>query len=206
MIKEQTRRGVLLGGEGVLASVLASGQAMGAKRVRAPKKEAVLDTMYTHNGKGIITGKGVGDFDFLAGIWKIRHKRLKDGTKDEWQRFDSGATVHRVLNGMGSIEELRKADGGDMGMGIRIWLPEQKKWADHWTSAGNGVVNAPQLGQFIDGEGVFISEEEVDGVKWQYRGVWDRITPKSCRWHQSTSSDGGKSWEWNWWMEWTRLD
>lgn len=179
---------------------------MGAKRVRAPKKEAVLDTMYTHNGKGIITGKGVGDFDFLAGSWKIRHKRLKDGTKDEWQRFDSGATVHRVLNGMGSIEELRKADGGDMGMGIRIWLPEQKKWADHWTSAGNGVVNAPQLGQFIDGEGVFISEEEVDGVKWQYRGVWDRITPKSCRWHQSTSSDGGKSWEWNWWMEWTRLD
>lgn len=165
----------------------------------------MMDTSYTPTGKGIVTGKGVGDFDFLAGEWNIRHKRLKSGTKDEWLRFDSGATVHRVLNGMGSIEELRKADGGDMGMGVRIWLSEQKKWADHWTSVGNGVVNAPQLGEFIDGEGVFISEAEVDGVKWQYRGVWDRITSESCRWHQSASSDSGKSWEWNWWMEWTRL-
>ena len=191
-------------------AVVAVGAMAGMQPVHARRKKGVrkmdeaIDTSYTPAGKGIITGKGVGDFDFLAGVWQIRHKRLKDGTKDEWQRFDSGATVHRVLNGMGSVEELRKADGRDMGMGIRIWLPEQKKWADHWTSAGNGVVNAPQLGQFIDDEGVFISEEDVDGVKWQYRGVWDRITPKRCRWHQSASSDGGKSWEWNWWMEWTR--
>ncbi len=164
-----------------------------------------MDTNYAPPGDGITTGKGVGDFDFLAGEWSIRHKRLKSGTQDEWMEFNSGATVHRVLNGMGSIEELRGADGSDMGMGVRIWLPEQEKWADHWTSAQNGVVNAPQLGEFIDGEGVFISEQEVDGVQWRYRGVWDKITATSCRWHQSASSDGGKSWDWNWWMEWSRL-
>jgi hypothetical protein len=163
-----------------------------------------IDTSYKPLGKGEVTGKGVGDFDFLAGVWLIRHKRLKDGTTDDWQRFDSSATVHRVLNGMGSIEELRGPSGKDMGMGVRVWLPEEQLWADHWTSAANGVVNPPQKGQFIDGEGVFISEEEVDGVKWRYRGVWDKITPASCRWHQSASKDGGKSWDWNWWMEWTR--
>jgi hypothetical protein len=92
-----------------------------------------------------------------------------------------------------------------MGMGVRVWLSQEKKWADHWTSAGNGVVNPAQKGEFIDGEGVFITEEEADGVKWQYRGVWDRIGDGTCRWHQSASSDGGKSWEWNWWMEWTRV-
>ena len=163
-----------------------------------------MDTSYAPAGKGIVTGKGVGDFDFLAGNWNIQHKRLKGGTKDEWQRFDSSATVHRVLDGMGSIEELRKADGSYMGMGVRVWLPEKEQWADHWTSADSGVVNAPQLGTFIDGDGVFITDDEVDGVKWQYRGVWDRITSESCRWHQSASNDFGKSWEWNWWMEWTR--
>ena len=163
-----------------------------------------MDTSYAPTGSGIATGKGVGDFDFLAGDWHIRHKRLKSGTKDEWQRFDSSASVHRVLDGMGSIEELRKADGSYMGMGVRVWLPEMKKWADHWTSADTGVVNAPQLGTFIDGDGVFITEEEVDGIHWQYRGVWDRVTSESCRWHQSVSNDGGNSWEWNWWMEWTR--
>lgn len=155
--------------------------------------------------KGVITGRGVGDFDFLAGEWKIAHRRLKDGTKDEWQEFNSGATVHRVLDGMGSIEELRKPDGSFMGMGVRVWHPEEKMWADHWTSIGNGVVNAPQMGQFIDGEGIFITKDTVEGVDWQYRGVWDRITPTSCRWHQSASSDGGKSWDWNWYMDWTRV-
>jgi hypothetical protein len=171
----------------------------------APNMETPIDTNYTPARKGIVTGKGIGDFDFLTGEWTIRHKRLKDGTKDEWQRFDSGATVHRVLNGMGSVEELRKADGSDMGMGVRVWLSQEKKWADHWTSAGHGVINAPQKGEFIDGDGVFITEEEVDGVKWLYRGVWDKIGDGTCRWHQSASSDGGKSWEWNWWMEWTRI-
>ena len=36
-------------------------------------------------------------------------------------------------------------------------------------------------------------------------GVWDRITPTSCRWRQSISHDGGKTWEGNWIMEWTRV-
>jgi hypothetical protein len=167
---------------------------------------AMNDTDYTSAGKpGKITGKGVGDFDFLAGEWKIAHRRLKDGTTDVWEESVSGATVHRVLDGMGSIEELRAPSGKFMGMGIRVWLPQDKKWADHWTGAHNGVVNPPQKGEFIDGEGVFISDEEVDGVKWLYRGVWDKITPTSCRWHQSSSKDGGKTWEWNWWMDWTRV-
>jgi hypothetical protein len=167
---------------------------------------AMNDTNYTRTGKpGKITGKGIGDFDFLAGEWKIHHRRLKDGTTDVWEESESGATVHRVLDGMGSIEELRAPSGAFMGMGVRVWLPQEKKWADHWTGVYNGVVNPAQKGEFIDGEGVFISDEEVDGVKWLYRGVWDKITPTSCRWHQSSSKDSGKTLEWNWWMDWTRV-
>lgn len=154
--------------------------------------------------KGVVTGKGLGDFDFLTGEWTIKNRRLKDGTKDVWEEFEGGATVHRVMKGQASIEELR-ANGKFLGMGVRVWNPEDKKWADHWTGYYNGVVNPPQMGEFIDGEGVFISDEEVDGVKWLYRGVWDRITPTSCRWHQSSSSDGGNTWERNWYMDWARV-
>lgn len=167
--------------------------------------EPRINPSYRSPGRGEITGKGPGDFDFLTGEWTIRHLRLKDETSGKWQRFDSSATVHRVLDGMGSVEELRKPDGSFMGMGLRMWLPEQKQWADHWTSAANGLVNPPQMGQFIDGEGVFISRENRDGVDWLYRGIWDRIAPGQCRWHQSSSKDGGKTWQWNWWMEWTRI-
>jgi len=175
------RRQMLQGVAAVLTTASCSGVSPSARRPGAAIGESMMDTSYAPAGKGTVTGKGEGDFDFLAGNWHIRHKRLKDGTKDVWQRFDSSATVHRVLGGMGSIEELRNADGSDMGMAVRIWLPETQKWADHWTSANNGVVNAPQLGTFIDGDGIFISEAEVDGIKWQYRGVWDRITSESCR-------------------------
>jgi hypothetical protein len=35
--------------------------------------------------------------------------------------------------------------------------------------------------------------------------VWDRITPKSCRWFQGVSRDGGKSWDDGWFMDWTRV-
>ena len=198
------RRQVLQGGALLLTTVFSSGAAACARKPETGLGESAMDTNYTPTGNGIVTGKGIGDFDFLTGNWHIRHKRRTDITKDDWQRFESSATVHRVLNGMGSIEELRNADGSDMGMAVRTWLPESKKWTDHWTSAGNGIVGAPQYGTFIDGDGVFISEEEVDDVKWQYRGVWDRIDSDSCRWHRAISNDGGDSWEWNWWMEWTR--
>lgn len=197
------RRELLQAGTGLLVAAMAASAPLRAAKGADMQDE--IDTSYTPAGKGIITGKGVGDFDFLAGEWKIRHKRLKDGTTDEWLRFDSGATVHRVLNGQGSIEELRNANGSFMGMGVRVWLPQEKKWADHWTGAWNGVVGDPQKGEFVDGEGVFITEEDVDGVHWQYRGIWDRITATGCRWHQSSSNDRGKSWDWNWWMEWTRV-
>jgi hypothetical protein len=37
-----------------------------------------------------------------------------------------------------------------------------------------------------------------------YRGVWDQITPTSCRWLQASSKDGGASWQETWVMQWTR--
>lgn len=192
MSQDVERRSLLQGAAGLIVA------SMGATSMTDPAKAA-------EPVAGKITGKGIGDFDFLAGEWKIHHKRLKDGTTDQWQEFDSGATVHRVLDGMGSIEELRGPTGKYMGMGVRVWHPEEKMWADHWTGAYNGVVNPPQMGQFIDGAGVFISDDEMDGKPVKARGVWDRITPTSCRWHQSTSSDGGKTWTWSWYMDWTRI-
>ena len=150
------------------------------------------------------TGRGIGDFDFLTGEWTIRNKRLKDGSSSVWEEFDGSATVHKLLGGMASIEELRGPGGKFFGMGVRVWHPAEKMWADHWTGAYNGVVNPPQLGQFINGNGIFISDDEIDGKTIKARGVWDRITPTSCRWYQSSSTDGGKIWADNWYMDWTR--
>lgn len=154
---------------------------------------------------GPVTGKGPGDFDFLTGEWKITIRNFDTSGPKGMEVKEASATVHRVLNGAGSIEELRRGDGSMWGMGVRVWHPEEKKWADHWTAAQNGVVNPPQLGEFINGEGIFLGEETADGKTTHYKAVWDKITPSSCRWYQMVSSDGGTTWERSWYMDWTRV-
>lgn len=155
-------------------------------------------------GPGKLTGKGPGDFDFLTGEWSITLRNFDTSGPNGNKERKASATVHRVLNGMGSIEELRNGDGSMWGMGVRVWHPGEQKWADHWTSAVDGMVNPPQLGQFIDGAGVFWLDDVDDGKPVKIRAVWDQITANSCRWHQALSRDAGTTWEYGWYMDWMR--
>ncbi|WP_349740599.1 hypothetical protein [Roseateles cavernae] len=147
------------------------------------------------------TGKP-GDFDFLSGEWTIKHRQLNHG---EWAQFDGEATVHGILAGVGSVEELRIPARGFKGMGLRLLDVERGLWADHWVNAKSGVLTPPPAwGSFVAGVGTWDSEEEDDDTTVICRGVWDQITPRSCRWYQALSRDGGESWAENWVMLWTR--
>jgi hypothetical protein len=152
-----------------------------------------------------------GDFDFLSGRWSIKNRRLKQRgvplAQQVWETFDSDATCWTVLGGLGSIEELRIPVGKPRGLGIRLLDAEKSFWSDYWVPTGAGqVVPPPMWGEFKDGVGVFISTDEREGdVTVRSRGMWDRITPTSCRWYQGSSSDSGKTWEDNWFMDWTRV-
>jgi hypothetical protein len=144
-----------------------------------------------------------GDFDFLTGEWRIHNRFLE---MEKWIEFPGEATVFSILNGICSVEELRIPARNFSGTGIRMLDIEKRIWNDHWVNAKAGVISVPgQQGVFVNGVGTFTTEEHVDGKHWVYRGVWDRITPKSCRWYQSASDDGGKSWKDSWHMDWTRV-
>ncbi len=145
-----------------------------------------------------------GDFEFLAGHWKISHRQLKAGTKD-WITFAGEATCWTVLEGVGSVEELRFPDRNVVGMGLRLLDVEKKLWSDYWVSRRIGVLTCPGMtGSFENGAGIFEADDEDDGKPIRVKGVWDRITPTSCRWWQSISRDAGKTWEDNWFMDWNR--
>lgn len=178
-----------------------AGAAMTAKASAATTAAAV----YPEFPHGESNGKGPGDFDFLTGEWTIELRKFDTSGPKGTEVSKASATVHRVLNGAGSIEELRRGDGAMWGMGVRVWLPEKKLWADHWTSADNGVVNPPQLGSFMNGAALFLADDEDDGKPVKIRAVWDKITPGSCRWYQCLSKDQGKTWEYGWYMDWTRV-
>ncbi len=146
---------------------------------------------------------GNGDFNFLAGEWKIANRQRQ--ADRSWKEFAGAATVHSVLGGLGSIEQLRIPANTFLGMGIRLFDVEKKMWADHWVAANAGVVNLPMMGSFRNGVGTFIAEDDEDKGQNKSRGVWDRITPTSCRWFQSSTIDGGKTWDDTWFMAWTRV-
>lgn len=145
-----------------------------------------------------------GEFDFLIGEWRIKHRRLRAGQKD-WDAFEGEASCWSILGGVASIEELRIPARDFSGMGLRVLDVEKKLWSDYWVNAKSGVLGAAGVtGGFIDGAGIFDSDD-IDGeTPIIVRGVWDEITNGSCRWRQGVSRDGGKSWDWNWIMNWTR--
>ena len=145
-----------------------------------------------------------GDFNFLAGEWKISHRRYKSDTKT-WDEFKGEATCWTILGGVGSVEELRIPERDFSGMGLRLLDLKEKVWRDFWVNGKFGVLTPPGMpGHFVNGDGIF-EADDMDGDKpIKVRGVWDRITSKSCRWTQAVSRDGGKTWEENWFMDWVR--
>ncbi len=146
-----------------------------------------------------------GEFDFLAGQWTIQHRQLQPGGKDAWTEFAGEATCWTILGGVGSVEELRIPARQFSGLGLRLLDVEKHLWSDFWVSGRSGVLSTPGMpGGFEDGVGTFIAEDTENGRPVLYRGVWDRITPTSCRWHQASSRDDGKTWDPNWFMDWTR--
>lgn len=144
-----------------------------------------------------------GDFEFLAGEWKVKHQRLSNG---KWDHFEGEATVRSILGGVGSVEELRIPARNFSGMGLRLLDLQRKLWADYWVSSKDGLLTPPpSWGSFVDGVGTWDSTEaDANGQPVIWRGVWDRITPTSCRWYQQSSSDNGRSWKDTWFMAWTR--
>jgi len=180
-----TRRALLLAAAGL--ALPARGDPAGATLAAAPAPE----------------GKP-GQFDFLEGSWNIQNRRLDPKTK-AWDEFPGESTCWSVLGGAGSIEDLRIPARGFSGLGIRLLDRERKVWTDLFVSGRSGVITPPPVsGRLVDGVFTFVDEGEEGGVKVLYRGVWDRITPTSCRWFQSSSRDGGKSWADDWVMAWTR--
>ncbi|MES3024635.1 MAG: hypothetical protein V4857_23950 [Pseudomonadota bacterium] len=146
-----------------------------------------------------------GDFDFLSGSWTIQHRQLKSSNPDVWDAFEGEATCWSILDGVASIEELRIPARQFSGMGLRLLNREKQVWSDFWVNAKSGAMLAPGVeGYFQDGQGIFVSEDRDGEHAIQVRGVWDNISPTSCRWQQASSRDGGRSWQPNWVMDWVR--
>lgn len=155
------------------------------------------------------TRNGQGDFDFLFGNWKVRNRKLRKRLEGcaEWDEFDGTVVARPVWGGKGNFDEYNAiGPSGPMeGMTLRLYDPETGQWSIYWGTSQSMVLDKPMIGGFRDGRGEFYDQEFHQGRAVFARFIWSHDTPDSCRWEQALSADGGRTWETNWIMEFTRV-
>jgi hypothetical protein len=145
---------------------------------------------------------GEHDFDFEIGTWKTHLKRLLRPLTGSttWVEYDGTTIVRKVWNGRANLVEL-VADGpaGHFeGLNLRLYNPQSHQWSLNFANSSDGTLAQPTIGEFKNGRGEFYDQEKYNGRTIFVRFVISDITPTSCRFEQSFSDDGGKTWEVNW--------
>jgi hypothetical protein len=145
---------------------------------------------------------GQHDFDFEIGVWKTHLKRLLHPLtgSSSWVELDGTSVVRKIWNGRANLVELETdaASGHLEVLSLRLYDPQARQWSLNTANAKSGTLSVPTMGEFKDGRGEFFDQESFNGRTILVRNVWSDITADSCRFEQSFSEDGGKTWEVNW--------
>lgn len=147
--------------------------------------------------EGETAGIEAADWAFLVGQWRVRNRRRKAGS---WEEFPSTLRNWPVMGGLGNVgDNVFEAPGGTYrGMSMRVFDPESRLWRSWWLDGRKPSDIAPAVaGSFDKGTGTLIGDDVIAGEKVKVRSQWSHITPRSARWEQATSKDG-RTWEPNW--------
>ena len=148
------------------------------------------------------------DFDYLPGEWNVHNRRLRErlAGSDEWEEFEATSVARKMLDGHGNEDEFRTDHaGGFVGMAFRFFDSETRLWSIYWADSRRpGTLDPPVLGSFSGDTGVFEGDDTFGGRPIRVRFIWSGVTTPTPRWEQAFSDDGGKTWETNWVMEFTR--
>jgi len=152
---------------------------------------------------------GRHDFDFEIGTWKTHLRRLLHPLTGSttWLEYDGTTVVRKVWNGRANMVEL-EVDGpaGHIeGLSLRLYRPQSHQWSLNFANSSGGTLRQPTIGEFKNGRGEFHDQEALNGRAIFVRFVISDITSNSCRFEQSFSDDGGKTWEVNWITNQTRV-
>lgn len=145
---------------------------------------------------------GQKDFDFEIGTWKTSLKRRLNPLtgSDTWAEYTGTSVVRKIWDGRANLVELDVSgpSGKIEGLSLRLYNPESRQWSLNFSNVRGGTLSPPTIGEFKSGRGEFFNQETLNGRAILVRFVIFDITPDSCRFEQSFSDDGGKTWEVNW--------
>jgi hypothetical protein len=148
------------------------------------------------------------DFNFYVGKWNIHNKKLKERLKNssEWITFEAIGEMHTILNGAGNIDTyLTSFDGKPFeGMTLRLFNPATRLWSIYWADTTKGKLDTPVIGSFENNMGYFFTKDDFDGRPILVVFRWDASNKEKPVWSQAFSADNGATWEWNWYMYFTK--
>lgn len=150
------------------------------------------------------------DFDFFFGDWKVRHRYLKTrlAGSTEWLEFDGTTKAQPLLGGAGNVDDNILDKPGDpyRAVTVRAYDAKTNTWAIWWIDGRTptGPLDPPMLGRFENGVGTFFSDQTFNGKPIKVRFLWTPKSDSAAQWEQAFSADGGKTWETNWVMQFTR--
>jgi hypothetical protein len=150
------------------------------------------------------------DFDFLFGKWRVHNKKLNKrlANCDEWTEFEALGECRRILNGYGNTDSFKTDFDGKLfeGMTLRLFNPHTKLWSIYWADSNVVILDVPQIGSFENRIGEFYARDVFEGKPIIVKFRWNAADAENPVWSQAFSADEGKTWEWNWFMTFSRQD
>ena len=170
-------------------------------------------TVFDANGELIITPSATSsaqDFDFYVGKWKLHNRKLKTKFDQctEWIEFESTQEMYKILNGLGNIDNyLATFDGEPFeGMSLRLFNPKTKLWCIYWADSNEAILQPGVLGSFDQDIAHFFTKDVFNGKEILIVFRWDVRDKEKPIWSQAFSDDNGNSWEWNWYMHFSKFE
>jgi len=168
-----------------------------------------LFSMSSADGAVNAPADGRGDFDFLAGRWTVRHKRLRQRLANDtvWDEFSGSCESVPVIGGLANIDDnyLELPGGTYRAATLRLFDPKARHWSIWWIDSRSMRLEPPVHGRFENAVGTFFGDDTHEDRPIRVRFLWSEIGADSARWEQAFSPDGGAQWETNWIMRFRRV-
>lgn len=150
----------------------------------------------------------VHDFDYFAGAWTTKQRRLKArgvGSKD-WEEFPATLCMTPYLGGLATVDELYMPSSGKAGLTLRTFDVGKRQWSIYWVNSATGRLDpVPVVGGFDGSRGEFYAVDEDNHRPIKVRYLWTKIDHEHARWEQAFSFDN-RTWETNWIADFERAD
>ena len=165
----------------------------------------------TSSGAGTLNEQaGQRDFEPLLGRWNYHLKRrLKPLTgSTQWIDLTGNGDCTPLWGGRAQLDTLNVegSAGQIVGLTLRLFNPKTREWRLYWANSKDGLIVAPQIGQFTAGHGEFFAQDTLDDKSILVKFDWSGLRSKSPHFEQSFSNDGGKNWEVNWITDQNRVN